>query len=313
MSFADPLWLLTLALIPLVLVLQWLLRRRAQRYAVRFTAVATLREAVELGRDWRGFVPVAVLLAALAVAVGALARPRITDRVPIRDASLMLVLDHSGSMVSNDVRPTRLTAAIQAANGFVDQVPSSIKVGAIGFSSQPDAVQRPVVNHAAARTLIDSQQAGGGTATGPALQMALQLLGAASPGHPPEAIVLLSDGAANLGVSPVAIAVQAHKDKVPIDTVALGTPNGTIQVNPFSPPVAVPPDPQLMADIAHASGGRTFDAQTAGDLSSIYQSLGRKLSTVGHKRDVTVYWLLVAGALLLVAAAASVRTVARVP
>lgn len=313
MSFADPLWLLTLVLIPLALLLQRLLRRRAQRYAVRFTAVATLREAAELGRDWRAWLPVGALLAALAVAAGALARPRITHDVPIRDASLMLVLDHSGSMVAADVRPTRLTAAIQAANAFVDQVPSSIKVGAIGFSSQPDAVQRPVADHAAARALIDSQQAGGGTATGPALQLALQLLDARSPGHPPEAIVLLSDGAANLGINPLAVAAQAHRDSVPIDTVALGTPRGTIQVNPFSPPVAVPPDPQLMAEIAHASGGRTFDAQTAGDLNSIYQSLGHRLSTVGHKRDLTVYWLLIAGGLLLVAAMTSSRTAARIP
>jgi Ca-activated chloride channel family protein len=313
MSFADPLWLLALALIPLVIVLQLLLRRRARRYAVRFTAVATLREAVELGGSWRRWLPAALLLAALGVGVAALARPQVTRRVPIRDGSLMLVIDHSGSMVSDDVKPSRLAAAIRAANKFIDQVPSSIKLGAIGFSNAPDAVQRPVVAHAAARSLIDTQQAGGGTATGPALQLALQLLGAGSTHHPPEAIVLLSDGAANLGVNPVTVAAQAHQDHVPIYTVALGTPNGVITVNPFTPPVAVPPDPQLMQQIARTSGGRSFDAQTAGDLSSIYQNLGRRLSTVGHKHDITVYWLLAAVALVLFAAGASVRTVARVP
>lgn len=313
MSFASPLWLLAIALIPLALLVQRLMRRRSRTYAVRFTAVSTLREAATLGGGWRRWIPAAVLLLALAFVAVALARPRVTRRVPINDASLMLVIDHSGSMVSNDVSPTRLGAAISAANTFIDQVPSSIRLGAIGFSSEPDAVQRPESGHAAARALIDSQQPGGGTATGPALQLALQLLDATRKHHPPAAIVLLSDGAANAGISPVTVAAQARRDHVPIYTVALGTPGGTITMNPFGPAIPVPPDPQLMAAIARTSGGKSFDARTAGDLSSIYKSLGRQLSTVGRTRDITVYWLLAAAALMLVAAAASVRTAARVP
>ncbi len=53
MSLADPLWLLALALIPAVLLIQRLLRRRARTYAVRFTAVSTLREALDVPGGWR--------------------------------------------------------------------------------------------------------------------------------------------------------------------------------------------------------------------------------------------------------------------
>ena len=45
-------------------------------------------------------------------------------RVPVREASVVLVLDRSGSMDANDVQPTRLSAAERAANTFVDQLPS---------------------------------------------------------------------------------------------------------------------------------------------------------------------------------------------
>jgi Ca-activated chloride channel family protein len=312
-SFADPLWLLALALIPLALLAQHLMRRRSRAYAVRFTAVSTLREAIVVRSGWRRYLPLVALLAALAFSAAALARPRIAHRTPIRDASLMLVLDHSGSMAATDVQPTRLDAAIRAANSFIDQVPSSIKVGAVGFSTTPDTIQSPVLNHAAARNVIDNQQADGGTDTGPALQEALQLLGAGKRGHEPAAIVLLSDGAANIGVNPVIVADQARRDGVAIYTVALGTPNGTISQGPFMPPVSVPPDPQLMDQIARASGGRSFDAQTADDLSSIYKALGRKLSTVSHPRDVTVYAIIIAGVLLLIAVAGAVRTEAPLP
>jgi Ca-activated chloride channel family protein len=315
MSFADPLWLLLLAIVPLALIAQRLSRRRTRTYAVRFPAAATLERALAEGADRRvrGRLPLVALMAAVALLIAAVAAPRVTHRVPIRAASLMLVLDHSGSMDANDVSPTRLQAAMRAANTFIDQLPASARVGVVAFSTSPDTVQQPVTNHGAARTAIDAQQADGGTDTGPALLLALQLLHGAQKGHPPAAIVLLSDGAANLGIDPVLVAQQAKHEHIPIYTVALGTPNGVLNEGLFGPTVAVPPDPQLMGQIARSSGGRAYDAQTEQYLRSIYATLGRSLSTVARKRDISVYFLIAAALLLLAAALGSVRTAARLP
>jgi Ca-activated chloride channel family protein len=216
-------------------------------------------------------------------------------------------------MAANDVDPTRLRAAIRAANTFIDQLPSNAQVGAIGFSNSADIVQQPTTNHAAVRSVIDGQVANGGTATGPALQLALQLLRGSDRHHPPSAIVLLSDGAANLGVDPVIVAEQARRERIPIYTVALGTPNGTLNTGPFSPPQPVPPDPQLMRQIAVASRARAFNAQSSDQLSSIYQSLGKQLSTVERNRDITPEVALLAAALLLAAVGISTRTAVRLP
>jgi Ca-activated chloride channel family protein len=161
--------------------------------------------------------------------------------------------------------------------------------------------------------VIDNQQANGGTDTGPALQLALQLLHGAQRNHPPSAIVLLSDGAANLGESPLTVAVQAHRDRIPIYTVALGTPGGVLSEGLFGPLVPVPPDPELMAGIARTSGGRAYNAHTEQYLRSIYATLGRRLSTVARKQDITVYFLVLAGVLLLIAVLGSARTAARLP
>jgi Ca-activated chloride channel family protein len=316
MTFADPLWLLALVLLPLAVLVQRWARRRKSTYVVRFPSARTLQEALataSAGR-WRRQLPIAALLAALAAMIAGLAHPQVDQRVPIRGASLVLVLDHSGSMASNDVNPTRLVAAEKAANTFIDQLPSSARVGVVAFSTVPDVTQQPVTDHATAREAIDSQQAGGGTDTGPALQLALKMLDATKRDHPPAAIVLLSDGAANLGVDPVTVAAEAKRYGIPIYTVALGTPGGTISAGgPFGEQVAVPPDPQLMDAIARTSGGRAFDAQTADRLSSIYQTLGERLSTTAHKRDITVYAVLLAALLMTLALVSSVRTGARLP
>lgn len=313
MSLISPLWLLLLLLIPLALLAQWVSRRRARRYALRFPAVASLLAlAAQRSGRWRAWLaPLLLGLAIVCLAV-ALARPQVRHRVAVGDASIMLVLDHSGSMAAQDVSPTRIAAAIKAGNSFIDQLPANVRVGFVGFGSAPDAVQQPVTNHDVVRQLLDSQQANGGTATGPALALALQLLHASAKTHPPSAIVLLSDGQANRGVDPVSVAATAKMDRIAIDTVALGTPYGVLNEGPFSQPQPVPPDPQLMAAIARTSGGRAFDAQTADQLSSIYKSLGNQLGSVERNRDITPWWLIAAAVALALGLILSVRSRVRV-
>jgi Ca-activated chloride channel homolog len=314
MSFANPLGLVGLMLVPLALGAQLHSRRRALRYAIRFPALSTLRVAAADAASWRRHVPIGLLLAGIAALALALARPRITHQVAIEQASIMLVTDHSGSMAATDVHPSRLAAAQQAADTFISRLPSGVRVGAVAFSSAPDAAQGPETTHAAARAIIDGESPGGATATGDALQVALQLLRGADAKHPPSAIVLLSDGSANAGADPLSVARTSGRDHIPIYTVALGTPDGVLQTpDPFEPSVPVPPDPALMRQIAKASGGRTFNAQSAGELSSIYTKLGSRLASTTRKSDITALFAAGGLVLVLVAAAGSARLSGRLP
>jgi Ca-activated chloride channel family protein len=315
MSFASPVWLAALALIPLAVLAYVYAQRRARRYAIRFPAASTLQLAAEGTRaGWLRHLPALLGLAAIAALALALAQPRTNYRVPVDQASIVLVTDHSGSMAATDVAPSRLAAAEAAANTFIDKLPPGVKVGAVAFSTTPDGVQGPVSNHNAARAVIDGQQAGGSTATGNALALALELLHAGDRRHPPSAIVLLSDGDANAGQSPVTVAREAAQDHIPIDTVALGTPGGVLSLGaPYFETQPVPPDPQLMAQIAKTSGGRSFDAQDAGTLSSIYQHLGDQLGSVLKRRQVTTDFALIALLLLVAAVGLGVRFSGRLP
>ncbi|HTX45029.1 MAG TPA: VWA domain-containing protein [Solirubrobacteraceae bacterium] len=303
MSFTSPLWLLAALLIPLALVLYVRARRTRRRYALRFPAVANAQLALAAAPGWQRQLPATFALTAIAVLAIALARPHVSYSAPTNEASIMLVIDHSGSMASTDVAPTRLQAVQRAANTFIDQLPAAAKVGVIGFGTTPDVVQAPSTDHATARAAVGAMTANGSTATGNALELALQELHGSDPRHPPSAIVLLSDGAANAGISPVTEAQLAKRERIPIFTVALGTPDGTLpNPEPFAPPIAVPPDPQLMAQIAAAAGGRSYQVQNADLLNSIYQKLGSQLGHVTRKREVTAEFA--AGGLLLILFAA---------
>ena len=98
------------------------------------------------------------------------------------------------------------------------------------------------------RSLIDGLVADGGTAAGDALQSALDALddaGVGGKGRPPAAIILLSDGATTTGADPVEVAREAGKRDIPIYTVALGTPDGTVPGG-FGGSIPVPPDPETL-------------------------------------------------------------------
>lgn len=307
MSFDAPVYLLSLVLVPLLLVAYLVAQRRRQRYAVRFANLPVLASVVGKGPGWRRHVPPALALLALTALAFALARPQITRNVARDEASIILVVDSSGSMQATDVSPDRLDAARAAIGKLIDNVPSRVRIGAVSFSQTAVILQRPTTEHQQVNEALATLVPGGGTATGEAINTALRAL-QPPPGakRPPSAIVLLSDGKKTSGKDPVVAAREARRLKVPISTVALGTPDGVIEVQDNFGDVqrlSVPPDPEALKAIAKTSGGRFFDAPDAEKLKSVYAGLGSQLGTKRERSEITVAFaggalvLLVAGAL----------------
>jgi Ca-activated chloride channel family protein len=316
MSFATPIWLLGLALVPLALLAYQVSRRRGSRYAVRYTAVPALRVAAGVVPAWRRHLPAALALAALAALVLALAKPQTTVAVPVERASIMLVTDHSRSMSATDVSPDRLSAAQRAARTFLNTLPDQVRVGAVAFSDTPDAVQAPSSDHDDARRIVDGQVADGATATGAALEVAIDALknDKQNGKRPPSAIILLSDGKTTVPPDPVPVARTAGQLKIPIYTVALGTRDATVpNPNPFGTPLLVAPDPQTLRQIAQVSGGKAFTAEDSDSLKSIYKTLGSQLGTKTQKKQITATFAIGGLVLLLGAAFSSLRWAGRRP
>lgn len=317
MSFSSPIWLLALLAVPLAIAAAVAHRRRATRYAIRFPATSTLAQAVGTTPAWRRHLPAALALAAMAALALALAKPQVRVAVPIEGASFVLVTDHSGSMAATDVEPDRLTAAEHAAGTFLSQLPAKTRVGVVTYADGPDGTQAPTTEREPVRELIDGQVAQGATATGEALQVALDTLGQQQTHgrRPPSAIVLLSDGKTTIGRNPLDVAHEAARRHVPIYTVALGTEDATIP-NPagaFGAPVPVPPDPETLSEISRISRGRSFTTGDAGKLRSIYKSLGAQLATKHEPREVTAAFAGAGLVLLLAGGLLSLRWEGRLP
>ncbi len=302
MSVASPLALLAMAIVPLAVIAHIAAQRRRRRYAVRFTAMSILAAVASEEPRWRRHLPFALLALALAALTFSLARPERTVAVPVERASVVLVTDVSRSMSATDVSPSRLEAARRAAQSFVDQVPGAMRVGLVAFSDAAQALQSPTTDHKLVSGALQTLQTIGGTATGAGLQTALdalQLPDDASTARPPAAILLLSDGKATDGTLAYEVATAARRLRVPIFTVALGTPDGVILDS--NGPVRVPPDPEALRRIAELSGGKAFQAEDADQLGDVYERLGSQLGTEPEQREITVFFA--GGALLLLAGA----------
>jgi Ca-activated chloride channel family protein len=312
-SFKDPWLLAVLALIPIGFIAHRAAAARRRRYAIRFPAVGTLATVMKRPPAWRRRLPPLLLILAVAALTVALARPQREVSVAVEQASVMLVLDASGSMEATDVEPTRLSAAVEAAHSFLDAVPANTKVGLVAFSTAPYTATAPSTDRDLVRAYLDSLVADGGTATGDALAAALQSLGRnwqappppASERKAPAAIVMLSDGKAQGGIDAVEVAKASGRLGVPIYTVALGTPDGIV-TGPFGEQIPVPPDPESLRQEAKESGGQFFAVEDADRLSAVYERLGSQLGTKPRKREVTAAF---AGfGLVLLAAAAALAT-----
>src|SRR3979490_81610 len=206
MTFAWPTALLTLGLVPILVGFYLWSQARRRRYAVRFTNLALLREVVGRGPGIRRHIPPALFLLGMSALLVSLARPSMVLAVPRDQASVMLVLDVSGSMDARDIQPTRLGAAKQSAQQLVSSLPKGAQVGVIAFSDRASVSAPLAAEPGPAVQALDRLNAGGGTAIGDGLNLALDQLAQrptdAQGERAPAVVVLLSDGESNAGQPP---------------------------------------------------------------------------------------------------------------
>ena len=348
MTFGHPLLLLTLLVIPAAVALWVFLERRPVRYAMTFTNLDVLA-AVSRGRPIRRYVPPALALIALAALCVALARPHRSTLVASDNATVVLVIDVSGSMRATDVKPSRLGAAQAALRKFLDQVPSQVRVALVAFAGDPQVASPPTTDYDLVREAVGSLDyfsGFGGTAIGDALAAAVELVrppapsGAqtiaftiATPTKSPVSILFLSDGHQTRGeLQPLEGAERARRAGIPVYTIALGTPSGVIERGPGGfgggggggggfggggsfgqRRIPVPPDPATLRQIAQTTGGKFFEARSSKALESAYANLGSLVGREPGKKEVTSQFLALAALLLVGAVGLSALFAPRVP
>jgi len=320
LRFLEPVWL---ALLMLPLVAPFVLHRLRARRAVRFTGTEFL---ADLTASRTALWPLLTVSLAAAAFLATLAEPRLSSTDTTARANVMLVIDVSGSMSATDVPPSRLAVATDAAAAFVTALPQDWKSGVIAFSERAFVLAAPTDDRDAVLTALGGLTAQGGTATGDALDLAIDAGRAGGSARleiatrekdalaDPSAtvIVLLSDGTQTAGqIEALTSAERARRLGVPVHAIAFGTDAGSIDVlypDGVTRPLDVPPDFATSAKIAQTTGGEFFTAVTARELDLVYRSVTEVLEQEENLEDLTPLLVLLGTLLLILSVVPDLRS-----
>jgi Ca-activated chloride channel family protein len=299
---------LLLAIPVAVALLVWLDGRR-ERGAAAWATPALVPNMVRRPSVWRRRIPAALLLVGAAALLVGFARPRASVSVSTQEATIVLVLDVSGSMAADDARPTRLGAAKAVVRQFLAKLPHGYRASLVTFSDGEAVVAPPTHDMTLVDTALERAKTGPqGTAladaVGRAVRVATSVQGSVKGKRPPATIVLLSDGGQTAGrVTPQQAAAAARKAHIPVNSVLVGTPDGVVRqklVGGYVEQIQVPAQPQTLQAISRLSGGRFLSSPRAVDDKSIYSELGSRVGS--RKKTVEVTPALAAGGLVFMLA-----------
>jgi Ca-activated chloride channel family protein len=328
MSFESPLWLAALVVIPaIVAAYVSSVRRRTRRAAALATqGLVTTTASARAGK--RRHVPFAFFALALTALVIAFARPQTDLTTPRREGTVVLAFDVSNSMAADDLDPNRIEAAKTAARAFVEQQPSTIKIGVVAFGDGAVLVQQPTNTQEDVIAAIDRLSVEGGTSLGQGLYASLTAI-AGKPIVIDEAalnsdlgqvdigffgsstIVVLSDGENNSEPDPLALAQIASVAGVHIHAIGVGTPEGTVvDIGGFN--VATALDRELLTQVAELTDGEYYEATDAASLGEIYKNIDLEFKAVTEHTEVTALFTAGAALLLVIGALLSVFWFGRV-
>lgn len=254
---------------------------------------------------------------------------------------MILDIDVSASMGATDAAPSRLAVAKAAARYLVRHAPGSARIGVVAFGPTAVIVERPTRDHAAAVRAIDALSRGGGTSVAAGILTGLEAIagkslhvaqlaaggsGRVRIGYYGNAtIVLVSDGEDSVHTDPLPPARLASAAGVRIDTLGVGTTEGTtLKLGTFE--VATALSPSTLEGVARVSNGtyhplgplghpgRPGHRHGEGDqaLEAVNRAIVVHLGLAGERTEVTALFAAAGAVLLAAGAVVSIRSQGRV-
>ena len=313
--FANPEFFWLLLLLPLMLLWYWFWNKKSQANVTFSTTIAFKK--TKSWSDALYHLLFVLRMIAIALIVVALARPqthsenaktKITDGIDI-----VMAIDVSASMLSQDLKPNRFEALKKVASQFVKDRPND-RIGLViyageSYTKTPVTTDKLIILNALSE--ITYGQIEDGTAIGMGLATAVNRLKESKAKS--RVIILLTDGVNNTGfIDPQTAAELAAEYGIKVYTVGIGT-NG-MALSPYALNAdgsiiyrmqQVDIDEPLMKKIAQVTKGRYFRATNNQKLQQIYDEINQMETTKIEEFKYTEvdekfrWWVLVAGVLLL--------------
>ncbi len=319
MTFGHPYFLLLLLLLPL---LAWLHGKRGDRPAFVYSSVQLVRSILNVTRTRASSFLTALRWLTLALLIFALAQPRLTrseTKVKASGVDIVVALDMSGSMVSEDFevhgkRVNRFNMARAVLRQFIEKRPND-RIGLVVFATQAYIASPLTLDHDFLLQNLDRLQIGvindNQTAIGSALGTAINRLREIK--SKSRIVILMTDGQNNAGsIAPLTAAEAGQALGVKVYTIGVGMrgqapmPAGR---NPFTGEtlyqwIPVDIDEDALQQIAQRTGGTYYRADNSERFQAIYAEIDKLEKTEADIKKFSQYkelfpWIITPGLGLL--------------
>jgi len=231
MSFGAPQWLLGLLLIPILIALFIRAERRGVIRLREFVSARLLPQLAGTVNRPRRMLRLGLQLLGIALAIVSLAQPRwgyTFEDVKRKGLDLLIAVDTSRSMLSNDVQPNRLERVKLAAHDLISELQGD-RVGLIAFAGRAFLQAPLTIDYDAALESVNDLDTKtipeGGTNISAAISLATQSFGKSAVGN--RALVIFTDGE-ELSGDAVKNAKAAADAGARILTIGVGTSSGSL-------------------------------------------------------------------------------------
>ncbi len=312
-SFAYPAFLYLLILIPFM---GWWYWKKENKLSpdMTFSSLKIFEGLKPSLKERMRHVPAVLRMLALASLIVAAARPQTFssgENVYTEGIDIVMVLDISGSMLSEDFTPNRLEAAKEVIDNFIAGRTTD-KIGLVIFAAESFTQCPLTIDYPVLRNLLKDVKSGmltDGTAIGVAIANGVNRLKDSKAKS--RVMILLTDGMNNVPeMDPLTAAQIAQTYGIRIYTIGVGTIGQAPY--PFDTPfgkryqmVPVEIDENLLKQIAETTGGKYFRATNNKKLEEIYNEIDKmektrvEVTSYRHAAELYYLWALAGFGLLL--------------
>jgi Ca-activated chloride channel family protein len=310
-SFAYPWMFYFLLVIPLMLVWFWYKGKHKQP-SITYSSLKIFRGMPLSWKERLKYLPIILRSLAIALLIVALARPQTYSsgqNTYTQGIDIVMDLDLSGSMLSEDLKPNRIEAAKEVIKNFIKERPND-RIGLVVFQSESFTQCPLTIDHNVLLNLLSQVHSGmiqDGTAIGNAIANAVNRLKDSQAKS--RVIILLTDGVNNSGeIDPVTAAQIANTYGIRIYTVGVGTRGEApypVQT-PFGTRYQMIPvdiDENMLQKIADITGGQYFRATDTPSLKNIYSTINKlersKIEITSYRNATELFYGWLGGGLIL--------------
>lgn len=324
MNFTSPDFLYLLLLIP-VLVLAYIRLIKSKNTVVKYSDISLIKQAVKFSWFKRHGPPL-LLLIAIILSIVAISKPEATVTLPFNRKTYIVTMDTSGSMMAEDMSPTRVQVMKNAVTKFIkDNIPYGVQIGLVAFSNGSTVISPPTANEELLVTNVSSMFAEGSTAMGDGLLSSLNLIFPKGSiiddeeiteynldkvvhfydaGKNNQAvIILLSDGDNSVGIDPIEVARVTAKLGIRVYTIGLGTSEGMVKIGETLSRAEINED--LLKQIANITRGQYWKAENESTLKKIYGDITSQLIMERRHMDITYVFAALSALFMIIACSLS--------